>query len=263
MSLPYTEVGWTDNSVPALDAANLNVMDNQIAALSAGYGQQSVNITAGALGALAVTGSTTYILTAASTATLPTNAVAQAGQIITFKNKGNFTTVISSAAAQTIGTTTSTYFALFDQEDYVSLQYDGAAIWYVIATNGPVLSSAQTGVTNCNGTGTWTAIGSGLTLGTLAPGIYDLDMSLTIQNPPSVYLYISIGNSTTPISNVGFAVLPSGSVILVSGISVFTHGYILGASATIQGIYYSANANQYIAYGTPGPIGKITARRIA
>ena len=130
MSLAYTEVGWTDNSVPALDAANLNVMDNQIAALSAGYGQQSVNIniTAGALGALAVTANTTYILTAASTATLPTNAVAQAGQIITFKNKGNFTTTISSAAAQTIGTTTSTSFVLYAQEDYVSLQIGRAHV---------------------------------------------------------------------------------------------------------------------------------------
>ena len=259
MSLPYTEVGWTDNSVPALDAANLNVMDNQIAALSAGYGQQSVNITAGALGALAVTANTTYILTAASTATLPTNAVAQAGQIITFKNKGNFTTTISSAAAQTIGTTTSTSFALYAQEDYVSLQYDGAAIWYVIATNGPVLSSAQPAQTLCNASSAWTGIGNGLTLGTLAPGVYDLDMGLTTYGG----LYIAIGNSTTPISNVTYDYITSTS-ILSSPISVYTHGYILGASATIQGIYYSVGSNNSIVYtASPGPIGKISARRIA
>ena len=262
MSLAYTEVGWTDNSIPALDAANLNVMDNQIAALSAGYGQSSVsvNITAGALGALAVTGSTTYILTAASTATLPTNAVAQAGQIITFKNKGNFTTTISSAAAQTIGTTTSTSFALYAQEDYVSLQYDGAAIWYVVATNGPIFSSAQTANTACNSSAAWTVIGNGLTLGTLAPGVYDLDMSLTIEIA-GIYLYIAIGNSTTPISNV---IMIGANDLLVSPTSFFTRGYILGASATIQGIYYSTGSNNSTLYNaSPGPIGKISARRIA
>ena len=108
MSLAYTEVGWTDNSVPALDAANLNVMDNQIAALSG-----TLQVTSGALGALAVVVDTTYILTAASTATLPTNAVAVSGQKITFKAKTNATSTISAAAGQTIGTTSSTAFILY------------------------------------------------------------------------------------------------------------------------------------------------------
>jgi hypothetical protein len=258
MSLAYTEVGWTDNSVPALDAANLNIMDNQIAALSG-----TLQVTSGALGALAVVVDTTYILTAASTATLPTNAVAVSGQKITFKAKTNATSTISAAAGQTIGTTSSTSFILYAQEDYVTLQYDGTSIWYVMATNGPVLSSAQTAQTSCNSAGTWTAIGNGLTLGTLAPGIYDLDMSLSIQVPPYGYLYISIGNSTTPISSISYASISTGSLLLISSISVFTRGYILGASATIQGIYYSTSTNQYIAYGSPGSIGKITARRIA
>jgi hypothetical protein len=141
-------------------------------------GVRNVIITSGALGPLTVTRDTEYILTATSTATLP--AGAQLGCRITFKNKGAFTTTISCAAGQTIGTTSSTSFALYAQEDYVTLEWNGVSIWYVVATNGPILrnviTSIQTQTSPVNGT--WYNKGGSLAL---TPGVYELSWSASLD----------------------------------------------------------------------------------
>jgi hypothetical protein len=141
-------------------------------------GARNIIKTSGALGTIAVTGDIEYILTAASTVTLPPGA--PLGCRITFKNKGNFTTTISGNGSQTIGTTTSTSFSLYAQEDYVTLEWDGVSIWYVVATNGPILrnviTSIQTQTSPVNGT--WYNKGGTLAL---APGVYELSWSASLD----------------------------------------------------------------------------------
>lgn len=221
-------------------------------------GARNLIKTSGALGALIVPRDTEYILTAASTATLP--AGAQLGCRLTFKNKGNFTTTISAAAGQTIGTTTSTSFALYAQEDYVTLEWDGVSIWYVVATNGPVQSSLQNATTTTTTTGGWTAIGNGLSLGTLLPGVYNLELVVSISEVASSYCGISIGNSTTPISEIVLTQCGTSGTAIPCKITL--EGYVLTASATIQGLYYSNNASNSILYSATYSIGRIVARRI-
>jgi hypothetical protein len=233
-------------------------------ALAAVFGtkQRSVVITSGALGALTVVTDTEYYLTAATTATLP--ASPSTGQKLTFKNRGAFTTTISAAAGQTIGSTSSTAFALYAMEDYVTLVWDGVAIWEVVATNGPVVQSSQTALTNCNNSSAWTAIGNGLTLGTVAPGLYDLEMDLDLGVTFNVgaNLSVSVGNATTPISSIVAAASGSGTASPVFPCHVHVKNYVLGSSATIQGIYYSNNSSNVINYASGAAVGKITARRV-
>jgi hypothetical protein len=231
-------------------------------AIFAAVGPRVVVKTSGALGALVVTTDTEYILSNATTATLPTNAIAVEGQRITFKNKGIFNTVISAAAGQTIGTTSSTSFSLYSQEDYVTLEYDGTSIWYVVATNGPVIISNQSGTITTSTTGSWAAMANGMSLGTLQPGVYDLEIDITTQMSSGTTgsVFVSIGNVLTPIaSRVGAL---DGSTVNNDRIPLHAciKGYVLTSAAVIQGIYLAGYA------GTTLPkdnsIGSISARRI-
>lgn len=199
----------------------------------------------------------TYLLSATcSSIILPASPIA--GQKITFKNKGNYTNTITANTGQTIGTTTSTSFVLYAQEDYVTLEYDGISIWYVIATNGPILSANQSAsLGSLNGTGAWTAVGNGLVLA-LGPGVYDIEWAIYSAGGGG-FAGAAIGNALTPIGpGMNFA---GGSLVNSSLISV--KGYVLTAAANIQALYISSGISGSIQIGgTTATTPKISARRI-
>jgi hypothetical protein len=204
----------------------------------------------------------TYYLTAASTAMLPANGVATPGQRLTFKAKTNATSTISAAAGQTIGTTSSTSFILYAQEDYVTLEYDGSSIWYVVATNGPVLSSDQ----NAGGaltSGGWLALGNGLSLGTVAPGVYDLeiDASFVVGTSNNSLVGLGIGNVLSLISSASSMTNLTSTDYVAGGLHAKKFGYVLTSSAVLQGIYTSSSSVS-LSYSAGVVFGKITARRI-
>jgi len=223
-------------------------------------GSGAVISTSGTLGTISPVPGTLYVLTGASTATLP--ASPQKGCRLTFKAKTNATSTISANSGQTIGTTTSTSFSLYAQEDYVILEWDGTSIWYVIATNGPVVSSAQTSTTTTGTTGAWTAIGNGLTLGTLAPGVYDIELRAGLEPVAGYSVSIAIGNGTTPISDISGVTVPVGTTFVNAPAMCAVRNYVLTAAATIQGIYYSSSNSNVVLYAANYSVGKISARRI-
>jgi hypothetical protein len=212
----------------------------------------------GALGTLTDTGDATYVFTGASTVTLPVSA--KAGRRLTFKAKTTATSTISANSGQIIGSTSSTSFVLYAQEDYVTLEWDGVSIWYVVATNGPTQIAAQTSGGSTNSAGVWTSIANGLTLGSLNPGVYDLEMDVNLAVVQGKFLGVAIGNALVPISNATGLVGGTANGA-TAGEHVVVKGYVLTAAATIQGIYIS-NAVQTIAYTTPNQVGSISARRI-
>jgi hypothetical protein len=223
--------------------------------------RRSAVTTSGALGALTDKLDKTYYLSAASTATLPTNLVAVIGQRLTFKNKGLFTTTISAAVGQTIGTTSSTSFSLYAQEDYVTLEYDGTSVWYVVATNGPVVSVNQTSQP-VTGTDAWTAMGGGLTLGSVPPGVYDFELDCTLLSKSSAVLAIAIGNNVTPITAEVAGQMSTGFVDVFMPAHVGVKGYVLLTAATIQAIYRSQHVASYIDMRAGYTYGNIRRRRI-
>jgi hypothetical protein len=203
-----------------------------------------------------------FILTAAATPTLPANPYP--GQRITFKNKTTALTTVTANSGQTIGTTGSTTFPLYAQDDYVTLEFDGTSIWYVMATNGPVLVSSQTGTTNANTGGSWAAIGNGLALngGSALPvGVYDLFLEVTTYTIGNL-MGVAIGNVNTPISAIAISSYqPGGNIYAPQTVGV--RGYALNVAAVIQGIFVTFGGNGQVIYGgSVGAVGKITARRI-
>jgi len=208
------------------------------------------------------TSDTTYILTAASTVTLPASPAA--GQRLTFKAKTNATSTISANAGQTIGTVGAASFPLYAQDDYVTLEYDGTSIWYVIGTNGPLISSSQTGGLTCNNSAAWTAILNGFALnsGSNMPiGIYDLEMDLlSTYGAANALLGFSIGVGTTPVSPYSGALYGSSPGSFAAHVAV--KGYALTIAGVIQGLYYSNNVANLVVYNANYSIGRISARRI-
>jgi hypothetical protein len=222
--------------------------------------QRKVVSTSGTIGTLTNVSDTDFILTAASTATLPASPD-HAGLRFTFKAKTAATSTISANSGQTIGTTSSTSFVLYAQEDYVTLEWDGTSIWYVVATNGPVQSSNQTATGTFASTGSWLAIGNGLTLGTLAPGVYDIFMECSpLTNASIQNISVALGKETTPISAIEGVYNPSSGTEATAHVEV--RGYVLTASATIQGIGITSNTGCTIYYNATYGIGKIVVRRI-
>jgi len=204
----------------------------------------------------------TYLFTGASTVTLP--AVPVAGQRIIFKSLGNYTSTISANSGQTIGTTGSTSFSVYSRDDYVSLEWDGTSIWYVVGTNGPVLKANLTAQASCNGSSAWTAIANGMAINggsNLLPGVYDLEMDLCGYAWYSTgLLSVAIGNGLNPISNI-VANAPTTIEVMVP-FHCSIKGYILSAAAVIQGIYWAQSANSFIQYNTTNCGGILTARRV-
>ena len=228
--------------------------------------------TSGTLGVLTTVGDTDYLLSAATTATLPLSTLSglAIGQRIMFKNLGAFTTAISVSAssptmylggyAKTAGYAGGTFY-LYHVDDYVTFEYNGADTWFVVATNGPVLSSSQTSSTNTSTINAWTAIGNGLSLGTLAPGIYDIEMDVSVALTSASGTNVAIGNITVPISSmVGSTNLNSATVWVT--MHVHNRNYLLTSAALIQGLYYS-NITSNVIECSGLVAGKITARRIA
>jgi hypothetical protein len=207
-----------------------------------------------------------YEFTATGSLTLP--KYPENGAVYTIKNKSSATVTINAnttGISQTVGTTTSTAFLLYAAEDYVTLRYSlSDTTWYVVATNGPVVSANQSGSGNLSTAGAWTAFGNGLTLGTLTPGVYDLELCANILTGPSGnVLAVTIGNATTPIASREGIVNNLSSVLPVV-LHATIKNYVLSASATIQALYYAAsNAIPSISvYNATYQIGAITARRI-
>ena len=223
-----------------------------------------INSASGALGTATQVTDSFYEFTATGSLTLP--KYPENGCVYTIKNKSSATVTINAnttGVSQTIGTTTSTAFLLYAQEDYVVLRYSLAdTTWYVVATNGPVVSSNQTAQTVASTVEAWTAIGNGLTLGTLGPGVYDLAMDVGVQTPANASLGVGIGSGTTLISNPGGATVPLAGNPETLGVHLMKRNYVLTSSATIQGIYYFSGVSGVIVYSSLYYVGVITARRI-
>jgi hypothetical protein len=124
----------------------------------------------GAIGTLVGNNDVEYLLTAASTVTLPEDPAK--GQRIIFRSSGAFTSVISANADQTIGRTVSTQFKLYAADDYVELEWDGSSVWIVADTNGPEIV-VYTGVESKIYTTAWNPFPQLNTA--VDAGIYDLD----------------------------------------------------------------------------------------
>lgn len=229
-------------------------------------GLRSCLSTSGALGALTVANDFEYFLTATSSATLPANGTATQGQRLTFKTKTNATSTISAAAGQTIGTTSSTSFVLYAQEDYVTLEYDGTSVWYVIATNGPVktvtaASSSVFGFGSGSGNHDLTAF-TDLQVA-LLPGVYEIYADLMVSGTNAV------GNQT--VYSLGAS---GGATGLVLG-SVYTRGLgdaymYLSVKATKLVVTSAVTLVPFVFCGVSGGVvaslvssGTLTAKRIA
>ena len=275
MAYNYQNPGWANGGPPPLNATNLNAISTTLQAIGTsfdnggdpaylwgGYAVYNNFVSiSGAAGAItSLSQNNMYVFTAASTIMMPSSPYA--AQIFTFKNKGNFTSTISANSGQTIGTTSSTSFSLYAQEDYVTLEWDGTSIWYVVATNGPVISSDQ----NSSATGlvgsSWTSPGIGLSL-SIPVGVWDFTLECTIITQNGGQLSIAIGNGTTPIS--GKVATGFSTVYTATAVSVSVKGYAITSLSTISLIYYSSGAggNQIIYQSAGVPIvGRISARRI-
>ena len=232
--------------------------------------------TSGTLGVLTTVGDTDYLLSAATTATLPLSTLSglAIGQRITFKNLGAFTTAISVSAssptmylggyAKTAGYAGGTFY-LYNVDDYVTFEYNGADTWFVVATNGPVQIVNQGSTTTTSTVNAWTAVGNGLSLGSLPPGVYDIELDaqceLTEISTNANLLYFSIGNVITPTGNIGGTYylnsnLSELTTILLTPISCKIRNYILTGTAIIQAIYFATDVHSTITGGV------MTARRL-
>jgi hypothetical protein len=277
MSYNYTSPGWTNGGLPAINATNLNAMSNLLAAMGSAFdnggdpanlwgGSGAYNTSStlsGAAGVLPVT-SFSYNLGCASgctSATIPPGTIN--GQTITIKNYALQTVTIFFSSAN-LGVYAGSNFYLYAPSDYVTFSWDSTmGKWYVISTNGPILSSIQTGGVTTSAVGIWTAIGAGLSLGTIIPGMYDFDLDLGIGTITSSHVAISIGSGTTPISNPKYLSVGTSVTGVLGPINASVHGYLVVSGAIIQGLYQSDSTYNAIAYSSTIAIGKITARRIA
>jgi hypothetical protein len=205
----------------------------------------------------------TYVLsaaaTAAATATLPSLASVIPGTRFTFKNKNTlYAFTAACTGSDTIGTTGSTSFILYSRDDYVTLESDGVN-WEVVASSGPVFSSTQTAAVSVSVSSAWAAIGSGLSLGTLPPGIYDFEIDASIYTDSNILypIAIGIGNGATLISG-------SVSHNSIGGCPahISIKGYKLLSAAVIQGLYYGTSGHGIIMYDSTYVCGVIQARRI-
>ena len=196
---------------------------------------------------------------------LPLASTIVAGTRYTFKKKvaANTVTINRSGSPDVIGTTTSTAFILYGQEDYVTFECDPTnSIWYIVATNGPILSSSQTAsTTTSNTTPTWVAVGNGLALTNLAPGVYDIEAiaSLTMATNAG-YVTLGLTNVLSPISNCIQSTYIANSYTVP--IYVAIKNYVLSTTATINLSYYGTSAGSSIPYVATYQAGKIQARRI-
>ena len=200
---------------------------------------------------------------------LPLASTIVAGTRYTFKKKvaANTVTINRSGSPDVIGTTTSTAFILYGQEDYVTFECDPTnSIWYIVATNGPILSSLQTtpGFTTTL-TGLWVAVANGMTL-SLNQGIYDIEAFIAVTTAAaSSSIYVALTNLTAPqlpISNP-IGTLTTGSVALTYPVYTSIKNYVIGtASSTINLSYLCNTAACYIPFTTGQQVGKIVARRV-
>jgi hypothetical protein len=273
MAYNYTNPGWINNNLPALNATNLNAMSNLLAGIGAAYdaggnapiiagSTRNIITTSGNLGVLTVINDTDYYLTGTTTVTLPSAPIA--GQRILFCNKVTASTTILGNSNQGIGLVYgSSSFTLYFNGDYVNLEWDGIDGWMIISTNGPVITSYQTAQVLTTTQGSWTAIGSGLSLGALPIGIYDIDMNICFQQMntilPSAFC---IGINTTPINRPSTV---AGAASTEFSIYSSTKGYVLATSSIIQGLYLTDDYQgriQWRPYSGVYSCGVISARRI-
>jgi hypothetical protein len=205
---------------------------------------------------------TDFLFTGASTVTLPAKPFP--GQRMTFKANTAATSVISANSGQTIGTTSSTSFSLYAQEDYVTLEWDGTGIWYVVATNGPIYKVIQTTSASLFLPGGWRILGDP-SLGTLQPGVYNFELDLTVAlmaNSDSEIAF-AIGNGTTPM------VQRSCLASIVSGDSWYPlhlaeRNYKLSSASVIRTLFFPNKEGLVgeVMFDSTRIVGQITAQRI-
>ena len=197
---------------------------------------------------------------------LPAAFTVLPGTKYTFKKKNTdtYTVIIATAVSDKIGYTTSTSFILYAQDDYVTLECDAAlGFWNVVATNGPILSIPQSAATTTSATSTWTAVGNGLALSSLAPGLYDIEAmaSLTMAAAGSIALALTNSlASLVPISNCVQSTYSASAYTVPFYVAI--KNYSLLATATINLSYYGTSATSSIAFVATYQVGKIVARRV-
>jgi len=202
-----------------------------------------------------------FFINSASAITLPAHPFT--GQRLTFKNDGAYTAVISANSGQTIGVMGSASFSLYAADDYVTLEFGGTN-WFVVATNGPVVTLNQSGdVTTTNLVG-WVVVGNGTTIASLALGIYDIEADSTVyaaaQGPNlALALGILIAGVTTLVSNsrTEGQMNAGGYYPIHLGVK----GYQLSVAGTIELLYDSSNTSNKI-IGSGNDFSQITIRRI-
>ena len=198
---------------------------------------------------------------------LPTASTVLPGTKYTFKKKNTdtiYTVTIAAAVSDKIGYTNSTSFILYAQDDYVTLECDAAlGYWNVIATNGPILSISQSAPTTTSISSAWTAVGNGLVLLNLAPGLYDIEAMASLTMAAAGSVALALTNSLTPSTPISNCVQSTyGSSTSTVPFYVTIKNYSLLATATINLSYYGTSAGSSIPYIFTYQVGKIVARRV-
>jgi hypothetical protein len=223
--------------------------------------------TSGTIGTLIGTNDAEYFLTAASTVTLP--AIPAKGQKLTFRNTGDFTSVISantSSVSQTIGVTISTAFSLYAANDYVTLEYDGTSKWYVVSTNGPevVLNTTARSTVGSTSYRPFTGMYSSGVL----PGVYEV--TAFVCGPKidyySAWVAIAIGSgaTTTTVARAGHSLLQGDGVddnpraaTLIEIVTLnLSAGSVLGLIGRVSNSTYTG----YINWGGISGLGESTLK---
>ena len=205
--------------------------------------------------------------TGSQTITLPANPTL--GQRITVKNKGAYTTGVKANTGQHLGyydSATAGVFTLYAQDDYVTLEYELSTLtWSVIETNGPIASALQTSGGLITGGGSaWVAIDLGMKL-TLAPGVYDVEVSFIVKESGSgnVNQAYGIGIGTTPANLGKYSSVSAQNNSGTERMTVRASGIIVTASGTLNAMLFEAsNYSTTVTYDATLAVGYIMARRI-
>ena len=202
---------------------------------------------------------------------LPAIASIPFGGSITVNNVSNNRVDIWAQVGEQIGyyngASGNRTFSLYATGDTVTLIHAASGMFLVAYTNGPELVSTQSSNSSATTSGAWAFVGSGLSLGTLPPGVYDVTAVVTIScytgsNQLTSNYRMALFYASTLFGPIIVHNGPSAEVgTLTTPVSVSAR-IILSASAIVQlGYYWNGYGSANIPYDTL-TIGKITARRI-
>jgi hypothetical protein len=175
------------------------------------------------------------------TITLPTPSACANGALITVVNYGAYTTTISG----TIGNQGSTSFVLYAVNDYVTF-INNQSQWCVMATSGSQTSATGSGNAGCTTAGSWVPGNTGSPTLTLAPGVYNLDATVTVKTGSSTtnYIYIALGyqNSNFYSQDASFHNTSAATGIEVT-LQLTARHVVVSSTVTLNIYYIVANGS--------------------